>query len=79
MKIDQMTKTIEAHKSGLGSGNVENRKGSIRIIRFLSAKWEKRLKKKLLLQNDAEQKEKSTLSSKSKVEELIEKRNEIAK
>ena len=58
VEIDQMTKKIEVHKAGLDAGIVENREETMRVIKSLSAEREKCLKKKLVLQNDAERKKK---------------------
>ena len=56
MEIDLMTNKIEAHKAVLDGFIIGNREETIRIIKSLSAEREKRLKKKLVLQNGAEQK-----------------------
>ena len=78
VEIDQMTKKIEAHKAGLESNIIENRKQTKEMVKSLSHEREKALKRKLLLQKEAERKKKARLDKKKKVEELIEKRPEIA-
>ncbi len=78
-EIDQMTKKIEAHKASLESGMTEDTKRTSEMVRSLTEKMEKSLKRKLLLQKEAERKKKARLVKKKKVEELMEKRPEIAK
>ena len=78
METDQMTKTTEAHKAGLDSDIVENRKETIKIIKSLSSEKKKRLRKKLVLQKEADRKKMFRANRKRKVEELMEKRPELA-
>ena len=77
-EIDQMTKKIEAHAAGLSSGITQNRDNAYKALRHLKKEREKALKRKLLLKTEAARKKKSRLEKKKEVEELIERRPEIA-
>ena len=77
-EIDQITKKIEAHAAGLSSGITQNRDEASRAARHLKKEREEALTRKLLLQTEAARKNRSRLEKK-KVEEVIERRPEIAR
>ena len=78
MEIDKMTKKIEAYNHMLSSGIGEEREETKRTIKSLKEEREKALKRKINLDKDAERKRNSRAAKKKKVEELIERRPEIA-
>ena len=71
-------KKIYWHKSALASGIDENAEETQKKIKFLIDERESTLKHKHHLQNEAERKKKARNQKKQKVQELMERRPEIA-